>query len=331
MQDKSKHNEYEQLIVCYINGEANDEEKRLLLKWLKEKPEHAIEFDRLRSIAKSIGAKPDSYRFDLEKAISKFKDSITTESTTIQFEKRSKKTIWWTISSVAAIAVILIGIFISVYNKPEMQVLAQTNEVAKELTLEDGTLAILSPNSQLLASDFSSKHRKLKLKGEVYVQVKHDKEHPFSIEVNDVNITDIGTAFKVTADSLSKNVSVKVDEGIVQVDFDGKTLILHAGEFAFVNTKERKIESGKTELKPLREQIEDEMTFENTPLDIVIDRLNAKYNIKFVLESPELSQQGIYISFDDSMSVEDITELLQAVLNVKVSEENGELKISLAD
>lgn len=332
MQDKSKHIEHEQLIVCYINGEANDKEKELLLKWLKEKPEHMQEFDRLRSIAKAVSSKPDMSRFDLEKAISRFEESITTESKTVQFQTKTKKTIWWTISSAAAVAIILLGLFFGEFNKPQIQILAQADDVAKELTLADGTIALLSPNSQLFASeDFGSKHRKLILQGEVYVQVKHDAEHPFIIEVNDVNITDIGTAFKVTADSLSGNVSVKVDEGIVQIDYAGKTQIIHAGEFACVKAKERQIQSGKTELKPLREQIEDEMIFENIPLNIVVERLNLKYNVKFVLESPKLSQQRIYASFDDSMSVEEVTELLQAILNVKVCDENGVLKISQAE
>ncbi len=332
MLDKSKHIEHEQLIVCYINGEANDKDKKLLLKWLKEKPEHMQEFDRLRSIAKALSSKPDMSRFDLENAISKFEEAITTESKTIQFETKTKKTIWWRISSAAAVAIILLGLFFFKFNKPQIQVLAQADDVAKELTLADGTFALLSPNSQLTASeDFGSKHRKLTLKGEVYVKVKHDSEHPFIIEVNDVNITDIGTAFKVTADSLSGNVSVKVDEGIVQLDYAGKTQILHAGEFAFVRAKERQIQSGKTELKPLRKQIEGSLTFENTPLNIVVERLNSRYNVKFALESPELSQQCIYASFDDSMSVEEVTELLQAILNVKVNNENGVLKISQAE
>ena len=64
----------------------------------------------------------------------------------------------------------------------------------------------------------------------MFFKVKHDAEQPFVIEVNGVQIQDVGTAFKVKVDSISKNVSVRMQEGVVDFNFGGDKITLYAGD-----------------------------------------------------------------------------------------------------
>ncbi len=331
MQDNLGYIDYEQLTIRYLNGDIDASERELLLQWLKDSSNNVQVFNNVRAILEAVKQPAETPQFDVNAAIASFDKHVESKSKVIS--KKSNKISWVTISSVAAAIVLFVGVFISVFSKSEELVIAQAGNQAKEVVLTDGTFAILSPNSKLTADDsFGSKHRKLHLKGEAYFEVKHDDKHPFSIEVNNVNITDIGTEFKVTSDSLTGDVTVKVSEGIVQVDYANVEKILKAGNYITILGKSKKITSGNFDLnQPLRQQIENALMFENTSLDVVLNKLNAKFNKQFVLESPELASQRLNANFDDNISIEEVEELLKVVLGVQIIEENNQLKIYKAN
>jgi len=99
----------------------------------------------------------------------------------------------------------------------------------KVLTLSDGTKIRLNEQSSLrIPRQFGVKDRKVKLKGEAYFQVAHDKGHPFIIEANGATIKDLDTQFDVKADSAAGKVQVAVIRGRVllkkeQKDSTGRT------------------------------------------------------------------------------------------------------------
>lgn len=162
--------------------------------------------------------------------------------------------------------------------------------------------------------------------------MKHDANRPFSIHVNNVNITDIGTQFKVTADSINGDVTVKVSEGIVKVDYENVEKILKAGNYITILGKSRKVKSGDFDLnQPLRAQLERALIFENLPLELAVEKLNTELHTQFVLESPELSSQMLNANFENDITVEELEELLKVVLNVEIKSENGKLKIYKAN
>jgi transmembrane sensor len=86
----------------------------------------------------------------------------------------------------------------------------------KATALPDGSMMTLSPRAAV-AVDFSGPIRHVMLnEGEAYVQVRHDKIHPFVVQAGDLSVTAVGTAFDVRREA--DRVLVTVEEGTVRVD-----------------------------------------------------------------------------------------------------------------
>lgn len=167
MQDKLEHIDYEQLTIRYLNGEIDSEERELLLEWLKESSNNVQVFNNVRAIIEAVKQPAKSPVFDAEAAVASFDTHLGGEDKVVS--RKSKKVSWIAISSVAAAVALFIGLFIGIYSKPTELVIAQAGAEAQEVILKDGTVAVLSPNSQLTADkSFGSKHRSLKLKGEAF-------------------------------------------------------------------------------------------------------------------------------------------------------------------
>lgn len=112
-----------------------------------------------------------------------------------------------------------------------------TRGVPEPIALADGSAVRLNGQSQVRV-DLGVHERILRLKGEGFFEVAPDKSRPFSVEVDGVRVTAVGTRFNVdqrqTPDG--KVVEVVVFEGIVKVvSGRGMTMKVHAGERATVS------------------------------------------------------------------------------------------------
>ena len=85
-------------------------------------------------------------------------------------------------------------------------------------------------------ASFKGKTRSIKLKGEAFFNVAPDKEKPFIIDVNDVQVKVVGTSFNVR--SYNGITEVIVETGIVQVTKAGETTELRAGERTTLTQKD---------------------------------------------------------------------------------------------
>lgn len=336
MRHNSEHIEYESLIIRYLDGEADENERLLLLNWLKESAEHVREFNGIRDVHHLISVQEEL--FDAEKGFDRFVKQKQNSSPAADVYSLPKKTgskrLMYSISAIAAVAIIAIALFFSVFKQPQVNTLAKAEKQAKQIKLQDGTIAFLSPNSEIVAeNDFGSNHRRVSIKGEVFFKVKHDAKLPFQIAVNGVDIEDVGTAFKVKADSLTKNVSVRVQEGVVGFSFAGKSVTLTAGNYAYTDMKANKIVSGKIQLpKPASANtILEKIIFQDTPLAQVVERLNAKYHMNFVINDPELFNLKLNATIEAATSLDEVKNLLSLVLEVDIVNVDGKLIISKKD
>jgi ferric-dicitrate binding protein FerR (iron transport regulator) len=334
MEDEILDMEFQELIVRYLAGEADREEQLLLLQWLKESPSHVHTFNSIRRVSdacRQISLQDGD--FHLDKAVSAFDKKVAAaevpDVSLHTIRRNSFKRVVWTIASVAAVAIFVV-VFSLTKSKTTNQniVLAQATNKGCQVVLSDGTKAILSKNARIFAAkSFDKEHRILSLQGEAFFHVKHDKAHPFIIKANDVTITDIGTAFNVNTDSITKNSYIFVKEGIVKVDYYGQVSVLHAGEYAKTDVKKKKLIEGKTGVASKSTSNENMLVFENTPMNVVVAKLNQRYNTNFVLASSSLKNCKLNASFDKNTDVEQIKELLSIVLNVDIKEAGGKLFI----
>lgn len=193
-------------------------------------------------------------------------------------------------------------------NENNMEGLFNTLEVPKggtyKISLADGTRVWINASSSLrFPVNFTSNERRVKLKGEAYFEVAKDRSRPFKVEVDDTEITVLGTSFNVS-NYTGSNVTTLV-EGAVRVKRAEQQNYLKPGEQATLSNGKIKIGSADVEkaiawkdgyflfnedhLKPILEEVarwyDLELVFKKEIPDIHIGgSMSRKENLSEVLE-----------------------------------------------
>ncbi len=91
----------------------------------------------------------------------------------------------------------------------------------RTVELPDRSIATLNTQTALALSYDATVRRIRLLKGEVFLNVRHDAERPFFVESTDTTVRAVGTTFVVRADPEGNRITVL--EGAVEVESKGKT------------------------------------------------------------------------------------------------------------
>jgi len=111
-----------------------------------------------------------------------------------------------------------------------------------QLVLPDGTKAILNAASSLrFPTAFTGKERNVEMTGEVYFEVAPNTQQPFTVSVNDMHVTVLGTQFNVMAYQDENNTRTTLVGGAVMVTkgatvkqlIPGQQALLTKGEHVF--------------------------------------------------------------------------------------------------
>jgi transmembrane sensor len=140
----------------------------------------------------------------------------------------------------AAAAIIMIGAF-SVWPAPKPIVYQTAMGQTQVIILSDQSRVILDSSSAVIVTQYSRKSRALTLsKGRAHFDVVHDPNRPFSVQVGDERVVDIGTSFNV--EKLNTKIVVTLTQGSVKVEpgpgkggADTPELLLVAGQELTLN------------------------------------------------------------------------------------------------
>lgn len=107
-----------------------------------------------------------------------------------------------------------------------------------QLILPDGTKVWLNSNSSIyFPSQFNGVERTVSLKGEAYFEVAKNKEMPFKVKVDDMEVRVLGTHFNIKAYAEEQSISTTLLEGSVRVSAAGINKLLRPGQASVWNRK----------------------------------------------------------------------------------------------
>jgi transmembrane sensor len=184
---------------------------------------------------------------DENKAWDRFRKRVGTDRKT-QAPVKQRNFSWM---QMAGAIVVVVGIalisYVVINNAIVKELVVQADQTIVNDTLPDGSIVTLNKGSQIsYPSRFKSKTREVVLKGEAFFKVEPNKNKPFIVRANNIQITVVGTSFNVKTEN--GITEVVVETGIVQVTTTDKTVELTAGERATVSVENK---------TPVKEQITD--------------------------------------------------------------------------
>lgn len=289
------------------------------------------EFTDMEEIWDLAGTAHSFRNSDTDLAWSQLSDRLVTEPKTVTIRK-------FNLLKYAAIFVALVALSAVTFmlnrnpgkiniefaaSTPEMKSI-QTTAKPNELTtvvLPDGSTVKMNANSSLqYPAQFAEGPRKVKLSGEAYFEVIHDAAHPFVVEVNQVVIEDLGTAFTVSAYPEKQKVEVNVTSGSVRLRETAKNneAVLSAGW----NGKYLR-EAGKivvvNELSPnYLAWLTREVSFHRTPLSTVFAELENIYHVNVSFTDPAIAKIAYTANFE-KFELEDIVNIIAKTHHLSVS------------
>jgi transmembrane sensor len=319
----------DELIAKYLAGEADTEEIVIVENWAKESSHNQFYLDHFRTIFQKANIVKELQVFDTDAAWNKLKRSLDKpKGKTVNFTS-SRSTAWWTLRIAASVLLVLsIGFYIYKVNDLDriapVVVVAAKEAVAD--TLPDGSKIVLNKASRLsYAFDKKTKAHKVKLEGEAYFNIQHDKSKNFIIEINDVFIRDIGTSFNVKAYPGSNLVEVVVEKGEVMfytandsgiyLRENGKGVYNKTTKQFILDKPEANVLAYKTKL----------FSFNNTELGVVVESLNHVYSRQVVLPA-KLQHCRLTVAFNNETQ-EEIIAVIAETFGLTVNESGDKIML----
>jgi ferric-dicitrate binding protein FerR (iron transport regulator) len=317
--------DFEALIVRFLEGTATPEEAMLLEDWKNDSGENQEMYEHYGHL---FGQGKLS-NVDVELAWNKVSGKVSKKTKTIPL----KQITYW---AAAAAAIVVLAITIPglmenpidgkgkitpiVRGEDSNNILTANNGVQSFNLVDNSVVALENGSTLELSKDFSKGTRKAKLKGSGRFTVVHDEAHPFIIDVEGLEVHDVGTIFDISTHN--DTVKVIVLEGAVELRKNGQVLAMEEGDSAFYLISQRLIKEYPTpeSLKGIT------ISFDGTTLEQVAAHLSAFFKVKLVVVDDAIKKTLVTVNFYDD-ELPEVLSVLEVIADVKAKRVNNKIEI----
>ncbi|MFA6087720.1 FecR domain-containing protein [Mucilaginibacter sp.] len=319
----------EDRLIKYLVGEATVAEGQEIEAWITASNANAKKFEDVKIILETSRRLAQESPLGEAEAWAKFK-KLRADSghQPAQVRAVTHRIAYRWLQTAAAVLFLIGGGWLMYYFYNGRQALSgqwvnlkATNTVRID-TLPDGSIVHINKNSSIAyAADFSAR-RDVQLKGEAFFEVKHNEAVPFNVQVKDITIVDIGTAFNVKTGK--HNTEVIVESGIVKVSKNKASVELNALQKVVIRPEDKtfKIEGSNDQLYNYYRT--KKFVANNTPLSRLVEVLSEAYGVNIQIRNKALWNTPITVTIKLEDSLSNVLKVLQATTpEMKVYETDG--------
>lgn len=199
------------------------------------------------------------------------------------------------------------------------------------LVLADGTKIYLNSESELrYPVKFNGGERRVFLKGEAYFDVTTDNTKPFIVNVQELDIRVLGTAFNVMAYQDYLQVETTLERGCVSVQSPKGKLILHPGMQAVFQKTDATLVSHEVNTKLYTSWKEDKMIFEDMQMEELLQKLSRWYDFDVFYQNQQLKNIRLTGHISKHENISTMLELLETMGKVKFDVKGRTITVSEA-
>jgi transmembrane sensor len=263
--------------LCNREGPLDEAGRVAFLDWMKRSPEHVRAYLRALALHRQVGEALQSPLVDeappLREAAAKVVPLFGSTHAPSRVAPRRGRAHWW--AAAAAACVTLLGVGLASPLMPTEQLYSADHGELRELVLPDQTQVRLNADSRLrVRMGWFSRKVEL-LQGEVTFDIARDRR-PFEVQVNGLEIRDIGTVFDVSRRLRSTRIGVV--SGEVEVWSQGadarRLARLERGRVVQVDVRSHAVEPLDLPLSMLLDWQQRKVSF----LDERLDEVAAAFN-----------------------------------------------------
>jgi transmembrane sensor len=302
-----KENMKEDLLIRYILEETNVDERNRVEAWIKASDDHAKHFEQTKFLLDSSKRLAQKSSLNEQEAWDKFK--LKRDAAKPVSMRTMNSTYRW-VQAAAAILVLAVGAWAAWhYTRPQAKWITLTayNKVLAD-TLPDGSVIHLNKHSSVSYYTNFKSNRLIKLKGEAFFKVIHNARMPFNVQVKDINISDVGTAFNVHENA--GYIEVIVESGAVRVSRQASVIELKQMQMVRVDPGSAALKMEKNNDLLYQYYRTDEFVADHTPLSRLVEILNEAYGAHIKIRGKDVADLPITAS----LKKESLDKVLQVIM-----------------
>jgi transmembrane sensor len=318
------HTIMDELIAKYLLQEATAMEIAQVDAWVAESDANKKAFEHFKFLWDESKKIATTNTADENVAWQKFKnkrDAPRQEITVVPIKKYS-----WMQAAAAVLVLVVGGWFLrnSFKEDAAKQILVQATKNVLIDTLPDNSVVTLNKNASI---EYDSKftkgnQRNIKLTGEAFFNVTPNKEKPFIIKVNDVEIKVVGTSFNVK--TINGQTEVIVKTGVVQVTRNGKMVSLTPQEKILTTADKNVLVKETTKDKLFNYYQSKEFVCEETPLWRLVEVLNEAYDSDIIIGRKELRNLSITTTFANE-PLDTVLQIIATTFQLQIINKEGQI------
>lgn len=304
----------EDILIKYLLREAGAAEIKEVEAWVAAGTANAKKLEGIKIILESSSRLAQTSPLNEAEAWERFKQKRATGNTAQAKVIPIKTNTRW-LRIAAAILFLTGGSWLAyhLYNNRSNSaawVSVSTQNTVRADTLPDGSVVHINKHSTLsYAGNFKS-HRAIKLSGEAFFEVKHDETIPFSVQVNDIRIRDIGTTFNVNGNK--QITEVIVESGIVSISNNRNSVKVKAREMVRFKNGDRSFKVERSNDRLYDYYRSNSIKAMNTPLWRLVEVLNEAYSANIEIGNAALRSTPITVTINTNDRLPTILDLLKS-------------------
>lgn len=289
------------LLYQFFEGKCSPEGIREVRSWMESSPDNEKTFLE------------ESYLYDTI-------DLLAAEDIRPVSRKKSIITpLWKEVMKVAAtVAIVLSVVGIWEYtketaDKQAMNVIYTPPGKNVNIVLPDGSNVWLNARTKMeYPSSFEKGKREIRLDGEAYFEVSHDKKQPFIVHTKEYNIEVLGTKFNVESYSFQDRTITSLMEGAVKLtslENDMQSFLLKPSHMAY-------IQNGKFHSEEIKDYgiyrwKEGLICFDNISFPDLMKKFEQHFDVKIIIENEKVKKYLCTGKFRQSDGIDYALRILQ--------------------
>ena len=211
----------EEVLVAFLKGELDAAQEAAVEAWYDRSAANRRMLGQVYYILYVSDRINDAAGIDVERSLRQFKRRMHA-GRRISLRRSAVR-----IAAAAVIAAVLLAgglttVLLSKRLAQPVTVVTQLGE-RSQVVLPDGTKVWLNSSSSVeYVAPFFSRQRRVKMEGEAYFEVEHDRRAPFVVSTNGLDIEVLGTRFNIRNDDNEHRVTTVLLEGAVKAYASGR-------------------------------------------------------------------------------------------------------------
>lgn len=311
---------FKQLFEKYTSGTMDGAERELFFQWIKENPNDPLIGDLMDDLYK-YGSAKDQH------------ENLSGQARLIPMRRSRRLRLFFQLAA-AVLILAVAGLSIIWFNRSSDNYKTklagnglQTQKAESQyVLLSDSTQVWVNASTDLrYPKKFDQDKREVYLEGEAFFDVKHADKVPFIIYLpGKTSVTVLGTAFNIKAFPDRQQVIVSVTRGRVSVKKEDKLIkVLTVGQEVRVGIDDNSTAFKEVSVDKINNGQSGIVFFDDLPLKDVVKDISQQKNVDIRIENEKLANTVINTSFDKSETVKGMLDVIKAMTDCQIKNENG--------